>query len=66
MKKYKLKTEIEKDQNKKKILLEVSNSQLWFIMLGLYRLKLVRHLQKCTQKLSTELHEIGTKEYKWD
>ena len=65
IKKYKLKTNIEEDKNKKRISLEVNQFQLWYLMLGLDRLKLVEELKKVTSKLSKELINIGIKEFGW-
>ena len=65
IKKYQLKTNVEKDKNKKRITLEVNSFQLWYMMIGLFRLRLIKKLQKNTDKLQEEIHKIGRKEFNW-
>lgn len=61
-----LKTVIEKDENKKRISLEINDVQLWYIMLGLDRIQLQEVLKKGTNRLSKELQKIGKKEFDWE
>ena len=64
----KLKTNI-KDKgffkSKKKLLIEVSASNLWSIMMALREDRLVPRLQRQISKLSKELRKIGEKEFNW-
>ncbi len=71
MKKWKeirLKTNI-KDKGhfgtRKKLLIEISSSNLWFIMMALSKDMLVDRLEVQTQALSEELYKIGEEEFEW-
>ena len=65
IKKYRLKTNVEKDKNKKRITLEVNSFQLWYMMLGLCWIDLIEKLKKNTDKLQEEIYKIGRKEFNW-
>ena len=52
-------------KSKKKILLELDSSQLWYIMMEARNLHLDEDLQEQVVKLGDELYRVGKEQFGW-